>query len=134
MPLTFRCYTDPNGRDVMREWYDARDGKAQGHIVGVAILLESNARARSDKKLFKALEKRASSPKCIGFHEILIDFDQQHFRIIGFLENDTFTMLCPMYKNISPKYAAPCVLAIERWSEILNDRGRAQECEFPPTD
>ena len=71
MPLSLRCYTALDGRDVIREWYDAQDGIIQGDFLGVIEILENVNRARADVTLFEKLQKRASS-ECLGFHESLL--------------------------------------------------------------
>jgi hypothetical protein len=129
MPLSLRCYTALDGRDVIREWYDAQDGIIQGDFLGVIEILENVNRARADVTLF--LQKRASS-KCLGFHEILIDRDRRHYRVIGWLEGDVFTMLYPFYKNVEPRYTVPCEQSLNRKTEIEYDRRRSRQCEFPP--
>lgn len=130
MPLRFLCYIGPDGRDVMREWYDALDETMQGDFVGALEILQTNNRAKSDKKLFKELDRRASS-SCVGFHEILIDRGIQHYRIIGFLVGDIFTMLVPFSKANSPLYTKQCKEAFERKTEVELDRNRATDCEVP---
>jgi hypothetical protein len=131
MPLRFLCYIGRDGRDVVREWYDALDDVMQGDFIGVLEILQSNNRAKSDKKLFKELDRRASS-RCLGLHEILIDRNERHLRIIGFLVEDLFTMLVPFSKERSPLYTRQCAKALERKAEIELDRYHARECEFPP--
>jgi hypothetical protein len=130
MPLTFRCHTDSSGRDVIREWYDACDETIQGVFLGIIENLQRKSRAVLNENIFKALEKRHAS-KCIGFHEILIDHDSHHYRIIGVLEANVFTLLWPFYKNVSPRYTIPCAQSNKRQSEISSDRRRAKECMFP---
>jgi hypothetical protein len=92
MPLRFRCYTDLEGRDVTREWYEERDGGIQGDLTGIVEILRETNKALSNEYLLKSLEKRAGS-KCLGLHEILIDRDSHHYRVLGFLENNMFIML-----------------------------------------
>jgi hypothetical protein len=133
MPLRFLCYIGLDGRDVMREWYNELGETLQGDFVGVVEILQSNNRARSDNALFKELDHRASS-RCLGLHEVLIDRDRHHLRIIGFLEDDTFTMLVPFSKGGSPLYAKQCEEAFERKAEIGVDRHHVRECDFPPSE
>jgi Phage derived protein Gp49-like (DUF891) len=130
MPLTFRCYTDPQGRDVIREWYNARDEPIQGAFLAIIESLQRNSRASLNTTIFKKLEKRHAS-KCVGFHEIRIDHNGHHYRIIGVLDASEFTMLWPFYKNISPRYTVPCQESTKRKLEISLDRRRANECTFP---
>lgn len=132
MPLRFRCYTDNAGHDVIRDWYEARDVEARANIIGVLWALEERSTACQDENLFKELKKQASSKNCAGFHEILIDYDDKelrnithHYRIIGYLERDTFTMLTAVYKNDDGKYKEPCRVAKERLAEISVDRRRS---------
>lgn len=139
MPLIFRCYTDADGRDVIQDWYHARDGQARGHIVGVILALEQNPNAWRDKEMFKQLEKKSSSKLCVGFCEILIDYYdnvqnnfKHHYRIIGHLDGAIFTMLYAFYKNEGGRYGVPCRKAQERQAEIAVDRQRSRDCEFPP--
>jgi hypothetical protein len=133
MPLRFLCYVSRDDHDVVREWYDALDEVMQGDFVGVLEILQTNHRARSDKNLFKELDRRASS-KCRGLHEVLIDRNEQHLRVIGFLVENAFTMLVPFSKRGSPLYTGQCEEALERKTEIELDRRRARECEFPPIE
>jgi hypothetical protein len=130
MPLTFRCYIDPAGRDAIREWYDARDETIQGVFLGIIENLQRKNRATLNENIFKELQKRHAS-KCVGFHEIRIDHDAHHYRIIGFLEANDFTMLWPFYKNVSPRYTVPCQESNKRRLEISRDRSRAKDCTFP---
>jgi len=133
MPLTFRCYTDPKGRDVIRERYDARDETMQGVFLGIIENLQRKSRAVLNENIFKELKKRHAS-KCVGFHEIRLDYDGHHYRVIGLLEANVFTMLWTFYKNVCPRYAVPCEQSNKRKSEILRDRRRANECTFPPDE
>jgi hypothetical protein len=131
MPLSFRCYTDLEGRDAIREWYDERDEIIQGDFVGIVEILRETNKAHSNEKLLKPLEKRAGS-KCLGLHEILIDRDGHHYRVLGFLEQRVFTMLYVFYNNNNPLYTIPCQEALKRKTEVMSDQGRAKDCEFPP--
>jgi hypothetical protein len=139
MPLIFRCYTDAKGRDVIEDWFHARDGQAQGEIAGVILTLEETPQARRDTTMLKRLEKKSTSKECIGFYEILIDYHdnihfslKHHYRILGFLEGDVFTMLYPFYKNNNGHYNVPCRKARGRQVEIAIDGLRSRDCEFPP--
>jgi hypothetical protein len=82
MPLKFRCYTDPSGRDVIRDWYDARDDAIQGEFVGIIENLQRKNRATLNTNILKPLKKQQAS-NCVGFHEIRIDTDDNHhYRVI----------------------------------------------------
>jgi hypothetical protein len=134
MPLTFRCYTDSDGRDVIRDWYDARDGAIQGEFVGIIENLQRKSRAALNENIFKALGKRHAS-NCIGFYEIRIDSDDgHHYRVLGTLDDNIFTMLFPFYKDDRPRYGIPCKVSNQRKLEVTRDRRRAKQCEFPPLD
>ncbi len=130
MPLTFWCYTAADGSDAVLEWYLGCDEDTQGQFFGVVQQLEQVERARHDESMFKALQKRAAS-RCLGLHEVLIDFEGRHFRVLGFLHNDNFVMLCGFCKNTLPKYGTPCQLAQDRKTEVLADNGRARPWHFP---
>jgi len=131
MPLRFRCYTDPEGRDVIREWFEERDEGIQGDFAGIVEILRETNKALSNENLLKSLKKRAGS-KCLALHEILIDRDNHHYRVLGFLENNIFTMLYAFYKNTNPLYTIPCQEALKRKKEVMSDQGRAKDCQFPP--
>ena len=134
MPLTFRCYIDPGGRDVIRDWYDARDAAIQGEFVGIIENLQRKSRATLNENMFKALGKRHASD-CLGFYEILIDSDSgHHYRVLGTLEDNIFTMLFAFCKNDCPRYRIPCKMSRQRRLEVTRDRRRAEECQFPPFD
>jgi hypothetical protein len=115
----------------MREWYAAQDEVIRGDFLGVIEILENVNRAQSDKTLFKELTERSAS-KCLGMHEIIIDRDRRHYRIIGVLMNNVFTMLYPFCKNDDPRYTMPCDESSGRKEEIERDRRRSHQCEFPP--
>jgi hypothetical protein len=126
MPLRFRCYIDPEAHDVIKEWYDASDEAIQGAFLGIIENLQRKSSPARNENIFK---RHASN--CLGLHEILIDHDARHYRIIGVLEENIFTMLWPFYKNICSRYTIPCREANKRRMEISLDRRRAKDCEFP---
>jgi hypothetical protein len=131
MPLAFRCYTDPEGRDVIREWYDERDEVIQGEFAGIVEILRETNRGQYNERLLKPLERRVGS-KCFGLHELLLDREGDHYRILGFLERHAFVMLYPFNKHIDHLYKFPCEEAQRRKTEVMGDRRRAKDCEFPP--
>src|SRR6266550_5336894 len=98
MPLRFRCYIDPEGNDVIKEWYDDSDEAIQGAFLGIVENLQRKSSPVRNENIFKAPQKRHAS-NCLGLHEILIDDDGRHYRIIGALEENIFTMLWTFYKN-----------------------------------
>jgi hypothetical protein len=135
MPLRLLCYTDPeDGSDVIREWYDARDTETRAQIDGVLLLLTENDHARRDEHSFKALERRSTSRRCLGLHEILIDFGRHHYRVLGYLDGDKFIMLYPFYKSNTKfdRYSGPCRESQNRLEKIRSGRATSKHCEFPP--
>jgi hypothetical protein len=118
----------------MRQWFDERDERIQGEFIGIIQNLERKNRATLNENIFKALERRHSG-KCDGLHEILIDTDKgHHYRVIGVLEENTFTMLYPFFKNEQPRYKVPCDESNKRRLEIASDRQRAKDCNFLAPD
>jgi hypothetical protein len=129
--LQFKCYLCGDGKDVIREWYLEQDTAIQGDFTGVLLQLERNRRARYNEEIFKRLEKHNSSKSCVGFYEIRFIKDGTHFRIIGFLIDDTFTMLVPLAKTNGNKYKCPCDKAARRKAAIDNDGHRPRDWEYP---
>jgi hypothetical protein len=118
----------------MREWYREQDPAIRADFAGILLQLEGNHRARNNKEIFKRLEKHNSSKSCEGFHELRVIYNHEQHRIIGHLEDDTFTMLVPFPKTDGIKYKYPCDQAAIRKEEIDNDRRRSKDWEFPPDE
>ena len=118
----------------MRAWYRDQDNAIQADLYGILEQLEINRRARYNREIFKDLERRNSSKSCVGFHEIRGIKDTRHYRILGYLVDDIFTMLVPFVKAGDQKYKRHCDKACTRKAEIDRDQSRARDCEFPPSD
>ena len=125
----FRCCIFPDGRNVIREWYDVRAAEVQGKMVGTPIAFENFSRSRWPENLFKPLDRRAGT-NCVGLDELRVN----SIRILGFggpRTDDDFTMLYAFDKNQDKRYRVSCEEARRRKEEVQNDWRRSEEFEYP---
>jgi hypothetical protein len=132
--MRMRCYISSDGKDAVREWYHRQDHAIRADFAGIIEHLQQSRRARYNRHIFKELDRHNSSKNCVGLHEIRGVKDGCHYRIIGYLHGDIFTMLVPFLKTSGYIYARHCNDAATRKAEIDHDRRRSRVCEIPSSE
>lgn len=135
--VTFLCYLDGEGKNVIAEWYLGQTKTIQGDFVGVLEFLGQAAELRWGN-VYKRLTRRAGSPDCEGLDEIRLWEDSKpreiHHRILVCREPSEHlrTMLHTLNKDQSSDYAVPCRCGQVKSREVKKDASRAEPYDFPP--
>jgi len=125
---TFLCFLSDGGRDVIRDWYDEQAPEVQAEFDVALSYLREQPPAQWVRPSFGTLRG-----KCAGLEEIRFKANKIQHRPIGFFgpEGMQFTLLlCATEKDRKFIPPSTCDTAQRRKAIVLNNKGRADECDF----
>lgn len=126
----FRCYIDPRGQDVIREWHDEELSEvAQAVFFARLVILANTPRAEWDRPEYSPLRDKGKE-KGKGLGEIRFTGDKKEQRPLGFHipEEKVFVIVYPAIEKGNKFVPASAVdIAQKRKAEVLKDRKRARD-------
>jgi hypothetical protein len=124
---TFKGFLSENGRDIFKEWYEQLPVGAQAKFDAILEYLRDTPHTQWSTAVVLPLSEAE------GIFEIRVKIRNVLYRPLGCFGPDRgeFTLLVPAREHgnrFEPRNAI--ALAEARRTLVLNDKGRAHECDF----
>lgn len=124
---TFRCYLDPDGEDVIEDWYDRQPDQLQAKFDTRIRYLQQQPRSAWTRPHFDTLKG-----DCAGLGEIRFEWRNVQYRPIGFASGQMEFTLVFVATERGGKFEprSTCETAQKRKAEVIANRSRARDCDF----